>query len=109
MGRADFEPGKTVERTLEDQVRERNGGVERKGDDVGELAVAGEPLVELRHPHRVDENETAELFRLGPDRMKFLVGELLAVDAGADRDAAQPELPDALLELLDRKIRVLQR
>src|SRR6185369_13021183 len=98
VGRADFKSGKAVERTLEDQVRERNGGVERKGDDIGKLAVTGEPLVELRYPYRVDENKTAELFRLGPDRMKSLVGELLAVDAAADRDAAQPELLHALLE-----------
>ena len=44
-------------------MRERDRGVERKADGVGELAIAGEPLAELRRPHRMDEDQAAELLR----------------------------------------------
>ena len=40
MGGADLEPGKAVERAFEDQVRERDGGLERIADDIVEPAVA---------------------------------------------------------------------
>ncbi len=65
--------------------------------------------LELRRSHRMDEDQTAELFGLRPDRMKLRIGELDAVDAPADRDTAQTELLDAVLDLLDREIGVLQR
>ena len=52
-------------------------------------------------------HQEAELLALLPDRMEFRIGELLAIDMGADRHAAQPELLDAVFELLDRQIRVL--
>ena len=66
-------------------------------------------LVELRHPHRVDEDQAAEFLRLGPDRMKCRIGELAALDVAADGDPAQSERLDALFELPDGEIRVLQR
>ena len=90
-------------------MRERERRLERIADGVGEAAIAAEPRLELRRPHRVDEDQAAELFRLRPHGVKLRVGELEALDAAADRDAAQAELLDALFELLDRQIRVLQR
>src|SRR5207249_6785466 len=56
----------------------------------------------------VDENHHVELFGLGPERMKFGIRELLAVDAAADQRAAQSEPLDRMFKLLSCKIRVLQ-
>src|SRR5882672_10163180 len=109
VSRADLEAGKAVERSLEDQVRERNRRVERIADDVAEAPAASEPLLEsCGSPLRMDENQAAELFRLRPERMKLRVGQLLACDVRADRAAAQAEFLHALLELLGGEIRVLQ-
>ena len=75
-----LEPGKLVERALEDQVRQRDRGVERIADGVAEPAVAGEPLGELRRALRMDEQRHAQLLGLGPDRMELGIGEFLAGD-----------------------------
>jgi hypothetical protein len=90
-------------------VRERNRGLDGIADDVGQASVASQPRVELLDSTGMDEDEAAELFRLRPEGMKFRIRQLLAVDAAADRRAAQAELPDAFLELLRRKVRILQR
>jgi hypothetical protein len=57
----------------------------------------------------VDEHEDAELFGLGPERMKLGIAQLESVDAPPEAGAAQAVLLDALLELLDREVRMLQR
>src|SRR6266849_1162271 len=95
----DLEPGKAIERALEDQVL--------LADGVGEPAVALEALVELRRALRVDEEDGAELLGLRPHRVKFRIGEVLVQHAGADRGAAQPLVLDGGLELLDREVRIL--
>ena len=91
MRRADPEAGELVERALEDQVRERDGGLERIADHVVEVAVALEPVLEVGRGAsglRVDEDHHAELLGLGPERVELGVAELLAVDAAADASAA---------------------
>jgi hypothetical protein len=55
----------------------------------------------------MDKDETAELLGLGPDRMKFRIGELKSLDAAADRHATQAELLDAVFELLHREVGML--
>ena len=55
----------------------------------------------------MDENQRAELFGLGPERMEFRIRQLLAIDAAADQRAAQSELPDRNYDLLGGEIRVL--
>ncbi len=69
-----------------------------------------EPAARLQFAgaERVHEYQDAELFGLGPDRVEFRVGQLLPGDAAADRQAAQPQSFDRVLELLDRQLRVLQ-
>ena len=64
---------------------------------------------ELARALRMDEDQDAELLGLGPERMELRVGQLLAVDAAADADAAQAELLDAVLELLGGEVGMLQR
>jgi len=55
MGRDNFQPGEFIECALEDQVRQRNGGLHRIGDRVGQPAIAGQLLVELGDALRMNE------------------------------------------------------
>src|SRR6185312_11211600 len=109
MRRANLQAGEAVERALEDQMRQRERRLERIADRVVEPAIAFEAPLELRRSLRMKKDEHAELFGLGPNRMETRVGELLAIDAAADRDAAQPEGLDAVNQLLDGKFGMLQR
>ena len=112
MRRADLQAGKAIERALEDQVRERDGGVERIADDVGEIAVALKPVLELiRRAVACGWMKTsdAQLLGLGPERVELRIGDLLAGDVAADRRAAQPSFLTPCLELLGGQIRILQR
>ena len=105
----DLQAGEAVERAFENQMLQRNRGIERIADRVRQPAVALEALGEFRRALRMDEQDGAELFGLGPDRMEFGVGEILARHAGADGGAAQPLLFDRRLQLLDREVGKLQR
>src|SRR5262249_17423317 len=90
VGRADLQPREAIERALEDQVRERDGRVERIADRVREPAVAPEAFGQVRRALRMNEDQDAELFGLGPEGMKLRIWELVAGDAGATGGAAQP-------------------
>ena len=110
--RADLQSREAIERALEDQVRERDRGLERVADrrcSSPPLPLSRLPKVPARRPLRMDEDQHAELLGLGPERVKLRVGQLLAVDAAADAGAAQPELLDAVLELLGGEVGILQR
>src|SRR5262244_847598 len=109
VGRADLQPREAIERALEDQVRERDGRVERIADRVREPAVALEALGQVRRALRMDEDQYAELLGLGSEPVKLRVGELVAGDARAHGGAAQAELLHAFLELLHREVRELER
>jgi hypothetical protein len=87
-------------------VRERDGGLERIADHVGEKAVAPEPIAEVgrRRWLRVNEHDRSQRFGLRPEWMKARIGELLASHASTDRDAAEPERLHAVFELLGREI-----
>ena len=52
---AQFQIGKLIQRAIENQVRQADGGVERIADGVGEPAVALEAPVQFRRALRVDE------------------------------------------------------
>src|SRR5579885_2850439 len=73
MRGANLHPGEAVERALEDQVRQGDRGFERVADRVGQQAAAFEPAARLQFTRakRVHEDQDAELFGLGPDRMEF--------------------------------------
>src|SRR5262249_60383526 len=108
VGRADLEPGEAIQRALEDEVGERDGRVERVSDGVGQPAVTLEAPGEVGCALRMNEDEHAELLRLGPERMKLRIGELVVGDARADGGAAEPELLDPVDQLLHRQIRELE-
>jgi len=90
MGSADLEPGIGIERPLENQVRESDRRLQRVADHILQHTVALEPArdAQLRDTLRVNENQHAQLFGLGPERMKFGIQELLAADAAADQRPA---------------------
>ena len=56
----------------------------------------------------MDEDQRAERFGLGPERVQFGVGQLGAIDAAADQRATQAELLDRGFELLSGQIGILQ-
>src|SRR4029077_15113633 len=107
---ADLQSRKSVERAFEDQVRRGGGAVERIADRALERALAEEPARggDLARALRVNENQHAELFGLGPERVQLLVGEVLVIDAGVDQRATHPKLLYRVLQLLDSEPRVLQ-
>src|SRR5918911_5186927 len=94
MGGTDLEPGKTIQRALENQMREGNGGFDRIADNVGQQAIALQAFLEIRDALGMDENERPECLRLGPKGVKLGIGQLLTVDAPPDGSATQPQLLD---------------
>src|SRR6266851_778364 len=106
---ADLESREAVERPFVDQMRERERGLERIADRIGEPAIAVQARLELLGADRMDEDKRTELLHLRPDGMEFRIGKLPPLDAAADRHAAQAELLDAVLDLLDREVGMLER
>src|SRR6476469_3545727 len=104
----DLQAGKAVERPLEDQVLQGNRGVERIADRIRQPAIALEALGEFRRALRMDEENGADFFGLGPDRMEFGIGKILSQHGAADGGAAQALLLDRGLKLLHRELRKLQ-
>src|SRR4029453_14984919 len=62
VGGADLEPGEAVEGAVEDQMRERDGGLEGVADGIGEQAITLEPgrALQLRRAPRMDEDGGAD-------------------------------------------------
>ena len=89
-------------------MRQSDRGLQRIADGVAEPAVAGEPLGNLRHALRMDEQRHAQFLGLGPHRMELGVGEFHAGDRAADRGALQPLLLHRGLELLHGEVGRLQ-
>ena len=109
---ADLEVGEPVQRTLENQMRQSDRGLDRKADDVGKIAVAFQATRQFGGDAgglRMNEHQHAQFFHLGPERMEPGIGEFHVVDGGADGGAAQSVLLDTIFELPRRHIGVLQR
>src|SRR4030095_6278141 len=106
-----FQSGELIEGSVEDQPREEVCRLERVADDVTEVAASPQRAVldDVVGPARVHDHWNAELGSLGPERVVLWRREILAVDVAADGGAAKAEPLDAVLELLGRKIGVLQR
>ena len=100
-----------VEGAVEDQPRKEVRRLERVTDDVADVAarLPRRVLDDVVGAARMHEDDDAQLVRLGPERIELRIRQRLAVDVAADRRAAQPELLDAVLELLRREVRELQR
>src|SRR4051794_5059803 len=103
-----FQSGKAIKRALEDEVRERDGCLQRVAYRVAEPAIPREPLVEFGHALRMNEQGHAEFLGLGPDWMEFRVGEFDAVYHAADCCPLQSLLLHRGLKFLHREIGSLQ-
>ena len=75
MRGAYLEPGKTVERPLEDQVRQRDRGLEWIADRIGQEAAADEPTARLQFAGAkwVHENQHAQFLAFSPERVESWV------------------------------------
>src|ERR1700720_1579992 len=111
MRAADLQPREAVERALEDQMRQRDRGLQRVADNIRQPAAALQPAAgfELGRALRMNEDDDAKLLRLGPERMQLWIGKLGAVNAPADQRAAHAETLDRILQLLGGEIGVCQR
>jgi len=74
----DFQAREAVQGSFEDQMLQGDAGVERIADRVRQPAIALEALGEFRRALRVDEENGAEFFGLGPYRMEFGIGKILS-------------------------------
>src|SRR4051794_16138207 len=97
----DLQSRKAIQRAFEDQVLQRNRGVQWIAYRVRQPAVALEPLAEFRRALRMHEQYGAEFFRLGPHRMEFWIGKILPQHAAADCGTLQALLFDRGLQLLN--------
>src|SRR5205823_1081615 len=99
------------QRSLEDQVGEEDGRLQRVSDGVAQAALPLQPGV-LRGAGcglRVHEQQHTKLLCLGPERIELSIGELLAFYAPSDRSTTQAQLSDRLVQLISCEVRMLQR
>src|SRR3989442_6910203 len=111
MGSADFQPRKTIQDSLENQVGAEDRGFQRIPDGIAQTTFYLQPGV-LRRPWRglrMHEDHDAELFRLGPERVELAIRQFLAFAAASDRGATKAQLPDRFIQLIGRQIGILQR
>ena len=103
----DLQVRQALENAVEDQAMQRDGGLQRVADDVGEVVFLEAPP--LGEAVGMDHDEAAELLGLPPERLVLRRRQLVAVDVGEDLDALEAEVVDAEGEFLRRRRAVLQR
>src|SRR5215467_9416096 len=115
MRSANLESRIAVERSVENQMREEDGGFERIADHVVQPSVACETPVQFGNTRGIPElegmheNQHAQLLGFGPEGVELAIGQLITVDMAGDRRATQPQLLHAFLQLLRRQVGKLQR
>ena len=111
MGSADFQPGKTVQRSLENQVGEEDRGFQRIPDGIAQatFSLQSSVLRGARRGLRMHENHDPELFRLCPEWIELAIRQFLALAAASDRGPTKAQPPDRFIQLIGRQIGVLQR
>ena len=111
MDGADPQAGELVEDAVEDQPRQKVGGLQRIADDVAEVAAAAKRAVldDVLRAAGMHHDEGSEFGCLRPERVVLRQREILAVDVAADRCAAQPQPLHAVLELRRGLFGMLQR
>src|SRR5918994_895771 len=102
----DLQPRELVKGAIEDQARQEIRRLERIADDVAQIASPAQRIVsqDVVSATRMHHHRNTELGGLGPERIVFRQGEILAVYVAADGGAAQTETFDAVLQLLRRQI-----
>src|SRR5690242_13624898 len=111
MGPADLQAREAVERAVEDHAREEQRRLQRIADDVAEVAASTQRALanDVVGADGVNEDEHAELFGLGPERVVLRQRGALAGDVSGDADAAQAEPSYGFVELLGGEIGMLER
>src|SRR5689334_13152460 len=108
MRGADLQPGKFVERTFEEQMRQRDRCLQRIADYIAQPAISLQSAGEFCRSLRMNEDQRPELIGFRPEGMEFRIGELFAIDAPADQSSTQAELSDRRFELLGGEVGILQ-
>ena len=96
-----------LQHAVEDQVVQRDGGLERIADHVVE--VEARQALGLGEAVGMDHHQRAELLGLLPERREGRIGQFLAGHVGQDLDALELELLHAALKLLGRLVAVAHR
>ncbi len=91
-------------------MRQGYRGFERVANRVRQETIPGQPATRFQFAgaERVHEDEHAQLFTFGPERVEFRVGEILPGDAARNADAAEAERLDCLLDLFSCEVGILQ-
>ena len=105
MHRQDLQRRVAFQHPGEDQVMQREGGIEGVADDVVEIE-RRQPL-RLGEARGVDHHQRAEPFGRRPDLFEGRVGQLLPLHIGQHLHALEAERTHAARQLRHRRIRVL--
>ena len=103
----DLQPRVALQHAAEDDVRERDRGVERIADDVGEEVLRETPR--LGESARVQEDDGPERLGPGPEPVKALVAEIDAANVGADLQPAETQSLHAVFQFGQCEFRRLHR
>ena len=111
MRGADLQAGEAVERALEDQVRQRDRGLQRVADRVGQQAAAGQPAArfQLARAQRVHEDQHAEFLALGPERMERGLASSSPATLPPTPTPRKPSCLHRVFDLLGGEFGILQR
>src|SRR4051812_32142542 len=107
MHRENLQVRMALEHAVEDQVVQRDRGLERIADRVAERE-AREPFA-FGEAGWMEHDERVELLGLLPERLERGVGQLASGDVGEDLRALEAEPADAALELFCRFVAVRHR
>ena len=107
MDSHEFQVREPRERSAEDQVVQRQRGLQRISDHVVEVEMR--QALALRKAVGMKHDERAELFGSGEERPINRVRQFLAVDIGEDLDALQFQMRHDIIEFAHGQFRLLQR
>src|SRR5216683_1753990 len=108
--RANFQSWKKVQRSILNQMSDRECSLKRMSDDIVQKSISLQPFFVDRRPSglRMDKNQSLQLLGLRPKRMKLGRGKIVSIHAAADGEATHPQILHAVIHLLDGKRWVLQ-
>src|ERR1700674_75960 len=84
--RADFQFREKVQRSVLNQMSERESCFQRMSDDIVEKSISLQPFFVDRRPRglRMDKNQGLQLLGLGPKWVKLRSGKVVSIHAAAD-------------------------
>src|SRR5260370_16492904 len=100
VGGADLETWKLIQRSLLNQMRQRNSSRQGAADDISQAAVAAQSLRPFTETLRVDAYERMKFLSLCPKRVKLGIGQFVILYFGSDATAPQSQLLNGFFQLL---------